>query len=98
LLSIVLQIGLSHVLAKVLFEAKGSYLGIIRAYMLGQMFRWLVIIPIVGGILVGVGGVAVLMMVFEEVDEIERMKAFGLAAAIGITFWILSIRIARAMR
>jgi hypothetical protein len=35
------------------------------------MFRWLVIIPIVGGILVGVGGVAVLMMVFEEVDEID---------------------------
>lgn len=34
--------------------------------------------------MVGVGGVAVLMMVFEEVDEIERMKAFGLAAAIGI--------------
>jgi hypothetical protein len=59
--------------------------------MLGQMFRWLVIIPIVGGILVGVGGVAVLMMVFEEVDETERMKGFGLAAAIGITFWILSI-------
>jgi hypothetical protein len=94
LLWIVLQIGFSHVLARVLFEAKGSYLGIMRAYMLGQLFRWLVIIPMVGGIFVAVGGVAVLMMAFEEVDEIERMKAFGLAAAIGITFWILSIWIA----
>jgi hypothetical protein len=25
---------------------------------------------------VGIGGVAALMMAFEEVDEIERMKAF----------------------
>jgi hypothetical protein len=34
------------------------------------------------------------MMVFGGVDEIERMKAFGLAAAIGITFWIASIWVA----
>jgi len=34
------------------------------------------------------------MMVFEEVDEIDRMKAFGLAAAIGICFWIASIWLA----
>jgi hypothetical protein len=30
-----------------------------------------------GGALAGLGGIAVLMIVFEEVDEIERMKAFG---------------------
>jgi len=88
---IVAQIGLSHVLAKALFEAKGSFLEIMRAYMLGQMYRWLIIVPIVGTMLVGLGGIAVLMMVFEEVDGIERMKAFGLAAAIGITFWVASI-------
>jgi hypothetical protein len=41
--------------------------------------------------LVGIGGIAVLMMVFEEVDGIERMKAFGLAATIGVVFWIASI-------
>jgi hypothetical protein len=34
------------------------------------------------------------MMVFEEADEVERMKAFGLAATIGILFWIASIWIA----
>jgi predicted membrane channel-forming protein YqfA (hemolysin III family) len=43
---IMLQIALSHILAKALFQAKGRYLEIKRAYMLGQMFRWLILIPI----------------------------------------------------
>ena len=38
LIWMLLQIGLSHVLAKALFEAKGSYIEPVRAYMLGQMF------------------------------------------------------------
>jgi hypothetical protein len=88
---IFLQIGLSHVLAKTLFDAKGTYLEIMRAYMLGQVFRWLIIVPIVGGLLTGVGGIAVLMLVFEEVDGIERMKAFGLAASIGVISWFATI-------
>jgi len=91
LLWIFLQIGLSHVLAKTFFDAKGSYAGIMRAYLLGQLYRWLIVVPVVGGILTGVGGIAVLMLVFEEVDGIERMKAFGLAAFIGVIFWIGTI-------
>ncbi len=94
LIWIFLQIGLSHVLAKTLFEAKGSYVAIMRAYLLGQLFQWLTIVPIVGGMLAGVGGIAVLMLVFEEVDGIERMKAFGLAASIGVIFWVASIWLA----
>jgi hypothetical protein len=31
------------------------------------------------------------MMAFEEVDELERMKTFGLAATIGMLFWIACI-------
>ena len=34
------------------------------------------------------------MLVFEEVDGIERMKAFGLAASIGVIFWFASMWIA----
>jgi hypothetical protein len=94
LIWIVLQIGLAHVLAKVLFGAKGSYASLLRAFLLGQLYEWLAVVPIVGGLLSGIGGIAVLMMVFEEVDGIERMKAFGLAAAIGIAFWLLSFWIA----
>jgi hypothetical protein len=91
---IVLQIRLSHVLAKMLFDAKGSYIEIMRPYMLGQLYRCLIVVPVLGAALAGLGGIAVLMMVFEEVDDIEGMKAFGLAAAIGITFWLAGIWIA----
>jgi len=88
---IILQVGLSHHLARLFFDARGSYLGVLRAYMLGQLFRCLLIVPVWGGALAGLGGIAVLMIVFEEVDGIERMKAFGLAATIGVAFWVASI-------
>jgi len=88
---IILQVGLSHQLAKLFFDARGSYLGVMRAYMLGQLFRCLQIVPVWGGALAGLGGIAVLMIVFEEVDGVERMKAFGLAATIGVAFWVASI-------
>jgi hypothetical protein len=91
LIWIVLQIGLSHILAKALFEAKGSNVEIMRAYLLGQLYRWPIVVPIVGGLALSVGSIAVLMLVFEEVHGIERMKAFGLAASIGVIFWIASI-------
>jgi len=64
---------------------------IMRAYLLGQMYRWLIVVPVVGGLLTGVGGIAVLMLVFEEVDGIDWMKAFGLSASIGVIFWIASM-------
>ena len=38
LIWMLLQIALSHVLAKALFEAKGSYIEPVCASMLGQMF------------------------------------------------------------
>ena len=91
LLWIVLQIGLSHLLAKMFFNAKGSYIAIMRAYLLGQLYQCLAVVPVLGGMATGIGGIAVLMLVFEEVDGIERMKAFGLAATIGVTFWIISV-------
>src|SRR5690242_1659670 len=45
---IVLQIGLAHALAKIFFDAKGSYVAVLRAYLLGQLYRCAFIIPIVG--------------------------------------------------
>ncbi len=89
-----MQIGLSHLLAKLLFDAKGSYLDIMRAYMLGQLYRCLIIVPVGAGALINIAGIAVLMIVFEEVDQVERMKAFGLTAAIGIIMWVASIGLA----
>jgi len=86
----VVVVGLSHGLAKLLFEAHGAYLGVLRAFALGQLCSWLIISPIAGQLLVRAGLAALLMVVFEEVDGIDRMKAFCLAAAIGIGLWILT--------
>jgi hypothetical protein len=41
-------------------------------------------IPAVGTLLAGIGWTAVLMMVFEEVDGIGRLQAFGISAGINI--------------
>lgn len=38
LIWIILQIGLSHVLAKAVFDAKERYIELMRAYMIGQVF------------------------------------------------------------
>ncbi len=46
---IIVQSGLSHLLTKLLFDAKGSYLQIMRAYMLGQLFRYPIIVPVGAG-------------------------------------------------
>ena len=85
-----LQYAICHGLAKWWFEAKGTYLGILRAMLMGSLVQWLLAIPLAGPLLGGIWAIAVLMRVFEDVDGIERMKAFALAAGVGVTFWILS--------
>jgi len=87
----VLQIGLSHVLAKTLFDAKGTFIAVIRAYLLGQLFQCFLVIPVIGPLAAGVGSIAVLMLVFAEVDGVAPMKAFGLATTIGVIFSLLSM-------
>jgi len=85
-----LVVGFSHGLAKLFFEGHGTYLGVLRAFSLGQLCRWLILSPIAGSLLVRAGLVALLMVVFEEVDGIDRMKAFCLSAAIGIGLWAIT--------
>lgn len=78
-------VGLSHGLAKLFLEAQGTYLGVLRPFALGQLCRCLIIFR--GEALVRIALTALLMVVFEEVDGIDRMKAFCLAAAIGVGLW-----------
>lgn len=49
----------------------------------------LILIPVAGMRLAAIGWTAVLMMVFEEVDGIERLQAFGISAGINIRFLAL---------
>lgn len=85
-----IQYGVSHGLARLLFRAQGTYVGILRALFLGSVVSFAFLIPIVGPMLTSLWMIAILMRVFEEVDKIERLKAFGLAAATGFAFWLLT--------
>lgn len=85
------QYGICHALARWWFGGRGTYVGILRAMSLGSIVFLAVIIPVAGQIIAGLWLIAILMRVFEEVDGIERMKAFGLAFTTGMIFFILSI-------
>ena len=82
------QYGICHLLARWWFGATGSYLGVLRAILLGSIVAWVIVLPYVGTLVVALWSTAVLMRVFEEVDGIGRMKAFVLAFGVGVLFWI----------
>jgi len=84
------QYGLVHLLARRLFGARGTYVRVLRALLLGAIVTWLALVPYIGVIVAGLWSVAVMMVVFEDVDEIERMQAFGLSLVVGIAFWVLT--------
>ncbi len=60
-----------------------------RPLLLGWIVNLLGVIPVAGTLLAAIGWTAVLRMVFEEVDEIERLQAFGISAGINVVFTVL---------
>jgi hypothetical protein len=94
----VLQYGLAHSLARLWFGARGTYAGILRAMLMGSIAMWAYVIPYVGPLVAGLWMIAILMRVFEEVDGIERMKAFGLSFAVGIAFFFVGLTLLAARR
>lgn len=80
------QYGLCHLLARWWFGARGTYAGVLRALLLGSIVTWLGVVPYVGVIIAGFWAIAVMMIVFEDVDGIGRLKAFGLSLVIGFIF------------
>jgi hypothetical protein len=80
------QYGLCHLLARSWFGARGTYKGVLRPLLLGSVVTWLGVIPFVGVLVAGLWSIAVMMIVFENVEGISRLKAFGLSAVIGFFF------------
>ena len=80
----------AHILARWLFRGRGGYLEIVRAMTLGSFVTVLLAIPIVGVVVGGVWLTAIFMCVFEEVDGIERIQAFGLALVFNLLFYALT--------
>lgn len=80
------QLGLCHLIAKWFFGASGRFVELMRPLLLGWFVNCLVLIPVAGTLLAAIAWTAVLMMVFEEVDGIRRLQAFGISAGINICF------------
>ncbi len=83
------QLGLCHLIAKWFFGAKGRLIEVMRPLLLGYFVNCAALIPVAGMLIAGIGWTAVLMMVFEEVDEIGRLQAFGISAGINICIFAL---------
>ncbi len=84
------QFGICHWIVRWLFQGKGTFLALLRPLLLGQVVTWVYVVPAIGPMAGGLAAIAVLMIVFEEVEGIERMQAFGTAACVGVAFWILA--------
>jgi hypothetical protein len=83
------QYGICHLLARWWFGARGTYVGVLRPLLLGSVVMWLAVIPYIGLIIAALWSIAVMMIVFENVDGIGRLRAFGLSAVIGLFFQAL---------
>jgi len=86
----IIQIGLCHAIAKVFLGATGTLVGVARPLFLGWFVNVLVLIPVIGIYAAAAAWAAVLMLVFEEVDGIERMQAFLISAGINVVFLALN--------
>jgi len=93
-----IQLGLCHLIAKWFFGGTASYLGVMRPLLLGWIVNGLVLIPVAGTLAAAIGWTAVLMMVFEEVEGISRLQAFGISAGINICFFVLQLMLTPVTR
>ncbi len=85
------QLGLCHLIAKWFFGGTGRYLGVMRPLLLGWFVNCLILIPVAGTLAAAIAWTAVLMMVFEEVEGISRLQAFGISAGINVCFFALQL-------
>jgi len=86
-----IQLGLCHLIAKWFFGGTGTLMGIMRPLLLGWFVNALILIPVVGLWLAAIAWIAVLMLVFEEVDGISRLQAFLISAGVNVCFVALQL-------
>ncbi|HTT32484.1 MAG TPA: hypothetical protein VMH48_02685 [Methylomirabilota bacterium] len=87
------QLGLCHLITKWFFSGTGTFAGILRPLLLGWFVNALVLVPVLGTLAASIAWVAVLMLVFEEVEGIERLQAFLISAGINVCFLIVQFMV-----
>ncbi|MGH9792616.1 MAG: hypothetical protein ACRD5W_15515 [Candidatus Acidiferrales bacterium] len=89
----VAQLGLCHLIAKWLLSATGTFAAVMRPLLLGWFVNLLILIPVIGQLAAAIAWIAVLMLVFEEVDGISRLQAFLISAIVNVSFLFLQFAI-----
>lgn len=84
LIASVITTGTVHILAKVMFQANGTLVGLLRVLWLGSFVSLLGVIPIAGAIAGGIWSLLIMMVTFQEVDGIERLQALGLSIVVSL--------------
>jgi len=86
---VMIQLALCHLIAKWFFGATGTLLGVMRPLLLGWFVNCLILIPVAGTLASAIAWTAILMIVFEEADGIERLQAFFISAGVNVAFLAL---------
>ncbi len=82
--------GACNFLVKKLLGGTGTFLGILRPMLLSSFVLWLAVIPFLGLIAAGGWwGIAILLWVFEEVHQVERLKTLAILVALNVLFTAL---------
>ncbi len=93
------ELGLCYLIAKWIFGGAGTYMGVMRPLLLGW---WVNIAGVffgpIGLLLGGLAWTAVVMLVFEEVAAIPRLKAFLIGVSINVGFIALQLWLAGLRR
>ena len=87
------QFALCHLIAKWFLGGTGTLMGVMRPLLLGYFVNALILIPVVGLVAAAVAWIAVLMLVFEEVDGIGRLQAFLVSTGINVCIMALEFAI-----
>ena len=84
----VARFAICHLIAIYFVGGTGKIVPLLRALFLGvSVVTWVAMVPLIGTFLAGIGSVVVIMVVFEELEHIERLQAFVLSAGVNIIFW-----------
>jgi len=83
------QFGVCHLLARGVFGGTGSAMGVIRPMLFGSIVQGLLVFPRVGPLAASLWSLAILLLVLEVVDEIGRLKAFGISLAVVAAFLVM---------
>jgi hypothetical protein len=79
-----IHMGIMHLIAKYFCAGDGKFIQVIRPLLLGSIVYVALLIPFLGPFIAGIAWVAVMVMVFQEVHDMEPLTSFLLSFGVGL--------------